>query len=164
MASYHNSNTNWKRYFAYLKFLRWFKFYQYFFMFLFFVLSTYYFFDKQVHYVRKVWSIYDSYFYTSSIGLEPDKYYYVSWDNDTYYLVYIIVDGEASGNSTIGNFYTSTRKPSELEVHVFQRHFNPFSMVFSVREIKVEEVNYVDDKKYLSVDTLKYFIHKKKNK
>jgi hypothetical protein len=159
-----NKKTNWNRFFAYLKFLRWFKFYQYFFIFLFLVISTYYFFNKQIHYVRKEWSIYDSYFSTSTIGLEPNKYYYVSWDNETYYLVYIIVDGEVVGNSNIGNFYTSTRKPSDVQVHVFQRQLNPLNLVFSVREIKVEEVNYIDSNKYISIDTLKYYIHRRKHK
>ena len=133
-------------------------------MFLFCVVSTYYFFNKQIHYVRKEWSIYDSYLSTSTISLEPKKYYYFSWDNEAYYLVYIIVDGGAFGNSSIGNFYTSTRKPSDVQVHVFQRQPNPLNIIFSVREIKVEEVNYIDSNKYLSVDTMKYFIYKRKHK
>lgn len=163
MTRYHNNNTNWKRYFAYLKFLRWFKFYQYFFMFLFLVISTYYFFNKQTHYVRKEWSIYDCLFSTSTFTLKPYQKYYVSWDNEAYYLVYIIINGEAVGSSSIGNFFISGKEPTDMKVHIFPRKTNPLNLGFSVREIKVEEVDFVDKDKYLSVDTLKYFIQKHKN-
>lgn len=164
MLNTSHNKTNWNRYFKYLKFLRWFKFYQYLFLFLFCGVSSYYFFNKQIHYVRKEWSIYDSYFSTSTISLEPNKYYYVSWDNEAYYLVHIFIDDEAISPNNIGNFYTSTRKPSDLSVHVFQRQLNPLNLIFSVREIKVAEVNYIDSNKYISADTIKYFIHNRKRK
>ena len=156
--------VNWDRYFVYLKFLRWFKFYKYLFLTLFCAISIYYFFNKQIHYVRKEWSIYDSYFSTSTVTLEPNKYYYFSWDYEAYYLVNISVDDV---NATINNatdLYTSTRKPVEVQIHLFQRRPNPLNIIFSVREIKLEEVDNVIDKKYVSIDTLKYIIHSKKRK
>ena len=164
MRIFNNKYINWNRFFVYLKFLRWFRFYQYLFLFLFCGVSAYYFFNEQIHYERKEWSIYDSYFSTSTISLDSKKYYYFNWDNEAYYLAELFVDGEVLRPNNLGNFYTSTREPSDIKVHVFQRQPNPLNVIFSVREIKVEEVNYIDSNKYISVDTLKYFIHKRKHK
>ena len=154
--------TNWNRYFAYLKFLRWYRFYQYLFLFIFFALTFYYFLNKEIQYVRNEWTIFDTKLFTSSVILEPEKYYYFNWDISSYGLVYVEIDDERfyfNRNNKFNNFFTSTRKPVDIGVHIFQREFNPFSDMFSIKEVNVKEVTSYNKSMYMTIDTLKYYLN-----
>lgn len=170
-------SRKWDIFFALLKFKRWFRFFQYLFLFLFFAISIYYFTNKQIHYVRKEWTMYNAGPFSSEYTLDTGKIYYVSWDNSNCDIKKMIVNGEDNYFQNLyvnwpffwkawygshwpniyldRGFIAKVNFPTTIEIKMEMYSRNPFDWMTMFEKIRVIEISKIDSSKFLDLEKIK---------